>query len=113
MERGLRFGVITIQNVPWPTLVERWQYLDELGFDSAWVADHFTNHRERAEPWLECWTLLSALATYTGQIRIGTMVTNITFHNPAVLARQALTVDHVSGGRLELGIGAGRRAITK
>jgi len=64
MERPLRFGVITIQNVPWPTLVERWQYLDELGFDSAWVADHFTNYREQAEPWLECWTLLSALAAW-------------------------------------------------
>src|SRR5215210_9140792 len=100
MQRELRFGVITIQNVPWPTLVERWRYLDELG-------NHFTNYREQAEPWLECWTLLSALATRTERIRIGTMVTNITFHNPAVLARQALTVDHVSGGRLELGIGAG------
>jgi alkanesulfonate monooxygenase SsuD/methylene tetrahydromethanopterin reductase-like flavin-dependent oxidoreductase (luciferase family) len=107
MQRELRFGVITIQNVPWSTLVERWRYLDELGFDSAWVADHFTNYRERAEPWLECWTLLSALANNTRRIRVGTMVTNITFHNPAVLARQALTVDHVSGGRLELGIGAG------
>ena len=107
MERGSRFGVITIQNVPWSTLLERWQYLEELGFDSAWVADHFTNYREKAEPWLECWTLLSALAAHTGRIRIGTMVTNITFHNPAVLARQALTVDQVSSGRLELGIGAG------
>jgi alkanesulfonate monooxygenase SsuD/methylene tetrahydromethanopterin reductase-like flavin-dependent oxidoreductase (luciferase family) len=107
MHRGLRFGVITIQNVPWATLAERWRYLDELGFDSAWVADRLTNYRQRAEPWLECWTLLSALATHTERIRIGTMVTNITFHNPVVLARQALTVDHVSGGRLELGIGAG------
>jgi alkanesulfonate monooxygenase SsuD/methylene tetrahydromethanopterin reductase-like flavin-dependent oxidoreductase (luciferase family) len=108
MKREPRFGVITIQNVPWPTLLERWQYLEELGFDSAWVADHFTNYREQAaEPWLECWTLLSALAASTERIRVGTLVTNITFHNPAVLARQALTVDHVSGGRLELGIGAG------
>jgi len=107
IRRGLRFGVITSKNAPWSVLAERWRYLDELGFDSAWVADHFTNYREQAEPWLECWTLLSTLATQTERIRIGTMVTNITFHNPAVLARQALTVDHVSGGRLELGIGAG------
>ena len=50
MQRELRIGVITIQNISWPTLVERWQYLDELGFDSARVADHFTNYRERVEP---------------------------------------------------------------
>lgn len=107
MERSLRFGVMTIQNVPWPTLVERWRYLDELGFDSAWVADHFTNPWYPSEPWLEAWTLLSALAVHTERIRLGTMVTNISLHNPAVLAKQALTVDHVSDGRLNLGIGAG------
>jgi alkanesulfonate monooxygenase SsuD/methylene tetrahydromethanopterin reductase-like flavin-dependent oxidoreductase (luciferase family) len=50
VERGLRFGVITIQGVPWPTLAERWQYLDELGLNSAWVADHFTNSSAQAEP---------------------------------------------------------------
>jgi alkanesulfonate monooxygenase SsuD/methylene tetrahydromethanopterin reductase-like flavin-dependent oxidoreductase (luciferase family) len=98
---------MTIQNIPWRTLVQRWRYLDELGFDSAWVADHFTNPWYPEEPWLEGWTLLSALAAHTERIRLGTMVTNIALHNPAVLARQALTVDHVSDGRLELGIGAG------
>ena len=107
MERSLRFGVMTIQNVPWPTLVERWRYLDELGFDSAWVADHFTNPWYPNESWLEAWTLLSALAVHTERIRLGTMVTNISLHNPAVLAKQAMTVDHISNGRLEPGIGAG------
>jgi alkanesulfonate monooxygenase SsuD/methylene tetrahydromethanopterin reductase-like flavin-dependent oxidoreductase (luciferase family) len=98
---------MTIQNVSLSTLVERWQYLDELGFDSVWVADHFTNPWHPNEPWLEAWTLLSALAAHTERIRLGTMVTNISLHNPAVLAKQALTVDHASNGRLELGIGAG------
>ncbi len=107
MTRESRFGIVTLQNAPWTTLVEHWQYLDELGLDSVWVADHFTNPFFPSEPWLEGWTLLSALAAHTGRIRLGTMVTNISLHNPAVLARQALTVDHVSGGRLELGIGAG------
>jgi alkanesulfonate monooxygenase SsuD/methylene tetrahydromethanopterin reductase-like flavin-dependent oxidoreductase (luciferase family) len=107
MERGLRFGVVTLQNAPWTTLVERWQCLGELGFDSAWVADHFVNPFFPSEPFLDGWTLLSALATQTKRIRLGTIVTNISLHNPAVLAKQALTVDHVSGGRLELGIGAG------
>ncbi len=107
MKRELRFGVATLQNAPWNTLVERWQCLDEFGFDSAWVADHFVNPFFPSEPFLEGWTLLSALATHTRRIRLGTMVTNISLHNPAVLAKQALTVDHVSGGRLELGVGAG------
>jgi alkanesulfonate monooxygenase SsuD/methylene tetrahydromethanopterin reductase-like flavin-dependent oxidoreductase (luciferase family) len=107
MERGLRFGVVTLQNAPWTTLVERWQCLGELGFDSAWVADHFVNPFFPSEPFLDGWTLLSDLATQTKRIRLGTIVTNISLHNPAVLAKQALTVDHVSGGRLELGIGAG------
>ena len=75
--------------------------------DSVWVADHFVNPFFPSEPFLEGWTLLSALATHTRRIRLGTMVTNISLHNPAVLAKQALTVDHVSGGRLELGVGAG------
>lgn len=87
--------------------MERWQCLDEFGFDSAWVADHFVNPFFPSEPFLEGWTLLSALATHTRRIRLGTMVTNISLHNLAVLAKQALTVDHVSGGRLELGVGAG------
>jgi len=107
MKRELRFGVATLQNAPWNTLVERWQCLDEFGFDSAWVADHFVNPFFPSEPFLEGWTLLSALATHTRRIRLGTMVTNISLHNLAVLAKQALTVDHVSGGRLELGVGAG------
>ena len=107
MTRPLRFGVVTLQNDPWTALVERWRYLDELDLDSAWVADHFVNPFSQANPFVEGWTLLPALAAHTGRIRPGTMVTNISLHNPAVLARQALTVDHVSGGRLELGIGAG------
>jgi len=98
---------MTLQNAPWATLLERWLLLDELGFDSVWVADHFAMSTRPGDPWLEGWTLLAALASHTKRLRVGTMVTNIALHNPAVLARQALTVDHVSGGRLELGIGAG------
>lgn len=109
MSNELRFGIITLQNLPFATMVERWQLLDKLGIDSVWLGDHFVDPFAPDEPWFDGWTLLAALAGYTHSIRLGTLVTSITLRNPALLARQAMTVDHISGGRLELGIGpAGR-----
>src|SRR5207249_7573886 len=102
MPHQLRFGIITLQNAPWPTMVERWQHIEGLGFDSLWLADHFVNSYQPSQFWLEAWTLLSALAAQTSRIRIGTLVTPVGLRNPAVLARQALTVDHISNGRLAL-----------
>lgn len=84
--------------------------MEEAGFDSIWLADHFVNDMQPTAPWFEAWTLLAALATQTEKIRIGTLVTPITWRNPAWLARQAMTVDHISNGRLEIGIGAGAPA---
>jgi alkanesulfonate monooxygenase SsuD/methylene tetrahydromethanopterin reductase-like flavin-dependent oxidoreductase (luciferase family) len=107
MARELRFGIMTLQNIPWSTLVERWKFLDGSSFDSAWVADHFVTSRLPNDPWFEGWTLLAALASQTSRIRLGTMVTTITYRNPALLAKQALTLDHIANGRLELGMGAG------
>lgn len=107
MANELRFGVITLQNVPWEQEANRWRRIEELGFDSVWVADHFVDYTRPSSPWFEAWTLLAALASQTSRIRVGTLVSNVFWRNPAFLARQALTVDHISNGRLELGIGAG------
>jgi len=106
MSGNLRFGVLTIQNVPWQKMVERWQSIEELGFNNVWLMDHFVMFTQPATPLFESWTLLAGLATQTRNIRIGVLVTGIPWRNPAWLARQALTVDHLSYGRLEIGLGA-------
>lgn len=84
------------------------QAAERLGFDSVWLFDHFhTYHRPVLETTFECWTSTAALARDTSRIRIGQMVTCNTFRNPALLAKMASTVDVLSHGRLNFGIGAG------
>lgn len=77
---------------------------ERLGYDSVWLDDHLMF---RKQPILECWTTLAALSSITSKIRLGTMVTCNSFRNPALLAKMAATLDVISNGRLELGIGAG------
>ncbi len=102
-----RFQVLCLPNVPWPTLRERVQRLEALGFDAAVVPDHFVDWTNPPSPWFESWTVLTGLAAATTAIRLGTSVTQIPLRNPAMFARQALTLDHVSNGRLEIGLGTG------
>ncbi len=105
----MKFGVITLQDAPWTDLVERWRRLDDLGIDAIWVADHLGAHATK--PWFEAWSCITALAQMTTRPRLGPLVSPMTLRNPAVLARTALTIAELSGGRLELGVGSGASSL--
>jgi alkanesulfonate monooxygenase SsuD/methylene tetrahydromethanopterin reductase-like flavin-dependent oxidoreductase (luciferase family) len=106
MAHQLRFGV-THPQFAWPTLVEHTQHLEQLGFDSIWLIDHIVPFVDPSQPLLEAWTALAGLAAHTRRIRLGILTTNVLFRNPVLLAKQAVTVDHISNGRVELGLGSG------
>src|SRR5262245_19222091 len=81
--------------------------LDQLGFHSAWVCDHVYGVPAPNLPIFEAWTELAAVAAITSRVELGTLVTPPFFRNPAILAKQIATLDHVSGGRAIAGLGAG------
>src|SRR6266702_697675 len=107
MARRFRVGICTDQNMPWDKTVERWQLFERLGFESAWLCDHLVQPSRPNGPYFEAWSLLAGLAARTEKIGVGVLVTSNTFRYPQVLAKMAVTVDHISNGRLELGLGAG------
>ena len=107
MTRRFRFGICTDQNMSWPKTVERWQLFERLGLESAWLCDHLVQPSRPTGPYFEAWSLLAGLAARTEKIRLGILVTCNTFRYPQVLAKMAVTVDHISNGRLEVGLGAG------
>ena len=104
---ALRFQVLCLPNVPWDVLKERFVRLEELGIETAALPDHFVDWTNPPSPWFESWTALTGLAQATTSIRLSSCVTQIPFRNPALFARQALTLDHISHGRLEIGLGTG------
>jgi alkanesulfonate monooxygenase SsuD/methylene tetrahydromethanopterin reductase-like flavin-dependent oxidoreductase (luciferase family) len=107
MPYPLRFHVLLLPNVGWAELKSRVVRLESLGIEVAALADHFVDWTNPVVPWFEAWTSLAAIAEATRGIRLATIVTQIPLRNPAMLARQVLTLDHISGGRIELGLGTG------
>ncbi len=108
MTREIRFGIQTgPQHTTWEDLVTVWQLVERVGFDTAWTFDHFFPIlSDPSGPMFEGWVTLTALAMRTQRIRVGCMVTGNTYRHPAVLANMGASLDVISGGRLEFGIGA-------
>ena len=108
MTRPMRFGIQTgPQHVTWPELADIWQVADGLKFDTAWTFDHFFPiMSDPSGPQFEGWVTLTALAMLTRHVRVGTLVTGITYREPAVLAKMGASLDVITGGRLEMGLGA-------
>jgi F420-dependent oxidoreductase-like protein len=108
MSRPLRFGVTLPQiKRSWPEARDAALEFDRLGFDHLWVCDHVYGVPLPTLPILEAWTELAAVAALTSRAGLGTLVTPPFFRNPAILAKQVATLDHVSGGRVLVGLGAG------
>ena len=109
---GLRVGIQLPEverDVRWPEYLAMARAAETVGFDSIWVGDHYLyrgDGRPERGPW-EAWTLLAALAAVTERVRIGPLVACLNFHEPAVLAKLAATVNEIGGGRLVFGMGAG------
>jgi F420-dependent oxidoreductase-like protein len=108
--QGWRLDLLQVEGAAekWATVRARTGELEALGYDSLWVYDHFhTFPRTLVEATFECWTLMAALSQLTRRVRLGQLVTCQGYRNPAYLAKVAACVDVMSGGRVEVGLGAG------
>lgn len=104
----MRFSLWPHASQPWSEILATARYAETRGWDGIWIADHFMPGRgDPGGPCNECWSTLAGLAASVPRVRLGSLVSGNTYRHPAVLAKQAATVDQISGGRVVLGIGTG------
>ena len=103
----MRFGIVILPELRWAQAQERWRRAEEYGFDHAWTYDHLGWRDLVDGPWFDAVPTLTAAATVTSRIRLGTFVASANFRHPVAFAREITALDDISGGRLELGLGAG------
>jgi F420-dependent oxidoreductase-like protein len=107
----MRFSLWPTAQQPWDDLLATARHAEATGWDGVWIADHFMGNANGPNPpetpTLEAGSLVAALGATIPRVRIGTLVYGNTYRHPAVVANMAATVDHISGGRFTLGIGAG------
>ena len=103
----MRFGITILPQQPWATARRTWANAEELGFDHAWTYDHLSWRTLADEPWGATIPTLTAAATVTSRIRLGTFVSSPNFRHPVTFAKDVATVDDIAGGRFLLGIGSG------
>ncbi|MHA6667577.1 LLM class flavin-dependent oxidoreductase [Homoserinimonas sp. A447] len=103
----MRHGIVILPQDTWADARHKWQQAEQLGFDHAWTYDHLSWRSLADEPWHATIPTLTAAATVTSTIRLGTFVASPNFRHPVPFAKELATVDDISGGRMLLGVGSG------
>ncbi|RNE62469.1 LLM class flavin-dependent oxidoreductase [Cryobacterium tepidiphilum] len=103
----MRFGIVILPQDPWSVARRTWQAAETLGFDHAWTYDHLSWRSLADQPWRATMPTLTAAATVTSRIRLGTFVASPNFRHPVPFAKEIATVDDIAGGRFLLGVGSG------
>ncbi|HKT56588.1 MAG TPA: LLM class flavin-dependent oxidoreductase [Microbacterium sp.] len=103
----MRIGIVILPELPWTEQADLWRRAERYGFDHAWTYDHLSWYGLADSPWGATIPTLTAAATVTSTIRLGTFVASPNYRHPVPFAKEVATVDEISGGRLILGVGAG------
>jgi alkanesulfonate monooxygenase SsuD/methylene tetrahydromethanopterin reductase-like flavin-dependent oxidoreductase (luciferase family) len=105
--KNVRIGIALLPEQDWAAAAERWKRVEEYGFDHGWLLDHLAWRSLADSPWFATVPILAGAALSTSSLRLGTIVTTPNFRHPVPLAKELMTLDMMSGGRLTIGLGAG------